>query len=29
MNKWMIGWMDGWIDVKAVLRLSYSNEKLI
>jgi hypothetical protein len=24
---WMDGWMDGWIEVKAVLRIAYSNQK--
>jgi hypothetical protein len=26
---WMGGWMDGWMGVKAVLRIAYSNQKLI
>jgi hypothetical protein len=25
---WMDGWMDGWMEVKAVLRIAYSNQKL-
>ena len=25
---WMDGWVDGWMDVKAVLRIAYSNQKL-
>jgi hypothetical protein len=24
---WMDGWMDGWMEVKAVLRIAYSNQK--
>jgi hypothetical protein len=24
----MGGWMDGWMEVKAVLRIAYSNQKL-
>jgi hypothetical protein len=24
----MDGWMDGWVEVKAVLRIAYSNQKL-
>jgi hypothetical protein len=23
------GWMDGWVGVKAVLRIAYSNQKVI
>ena len=25
---WMGGWMYGWMEVKAVLRIAYSNQKL-
>jgi hypothetical protein len=25
---WMGGWMDGWMEVKAVLRIAYSNQKI-
>jgi hypothetical protein len=31
MDGWMDGWMewmDGWFDVKAVLRIGYSNQKM-
>ena len=24
---WMDGWVNGWMDVKAVLRIAYSNQK--
>jgi hypothetical protein len=24
---WVVGWMGGWMDVKAVLRIAYSNQK--
>ena len=24
---WMGGWMGGWVEVKAVLRIAYSNQK--
>jgi hypothetical protein len=27
MGGWMDGWMDGWMEVKAVLRIAYSNQK--
>ncbi len=27
MCGWMDGWMDGWMEVKAVLRIAYSNKK--
>jgi hypothetical protein len=23
------GWVDGWVEVKAVLRIAYSNQKLV
>jgi hypothetical protein len=26
---WMGGWVDGWVEVKAVLRIAYSNQKII
>jgi hypothetical protein len=29
MDGWVDGWMDGWVGVKAVLRIAYSNQKLI
>jgi hypothetical protein len=29
LDEWMDGWMDGWVEVKAVLRIAYSNQKLI
>jgi hypothetical protein len=25
MDGWMDGWMEGWMEVKAVLRIAYSN----
>jgi hypothetical protein len=25
---WVGGWMGGWVEVKAVLRIAYSNKKL-
>jgi hypothetical protein len=27
MDGWVGGWVGGWIEVKAVLRIAYSNEK--
>jgi hypothetical protein len=27
VDGWVGGWMDGWIEVKAVLRIAYSNQK--
>jgi hypothetical protein len=24
---WVGGWVDGWVEVKAVLRIAYSNQK--
>jgi hypothetical protein len=27
MDGWVGGWMDGWMEVKAVLRIAYSNQK--
>ena len=27
MGGWMGGWVGGWMDVKAVLRIAYSNQK--
>ena len=27
MGGWMDGWMGGWMDVKAGLRIAYSNQK--
>jgi hypothetical protein len=27
MNGWVDGWVDGWMEVKAVLRIAYSNKK--
>ena len=27
MDGWMGGWVGGWMDVKAVLRIAYSNQK--
>ena len=27
MGGWMEGWMEGWVDLKAVLRIAYSNQK--
>jgi hypothetical protein len=29
MDGWMDGWVDGWMEVKAVLRIAYSNQKLV
>jgi len=29
VDGWMDGWVDGWMDVKAGLRIAYSNQKLI
>jgi hypothetical protein len=28
MGGWVDGWMGGWIEVKAILRIAYSNKKL-
>ena len=28
LDGWMDGWMGGWMDVKAVLRIAYSNKKI-
>jgi hypothetical protein len=28
MDGWMGGWVDGWVEVKAFLRIAYSNQKL-
>jgi hypothetical protein len=27
LDGWVDGWMDGWMEVKAVLRIAYSNQK--
>jgi hypothetical protein len=27
LDGWMDGWMGGWVEVKAVLRIAYSNQK--
>jgi hypothetical protein len=27
LGGWVGGWMDGWMEVKAVLRIVYSNQK--
>ena len=27
MDGWVDGWMDGWVEVKAGLRIAYSNQK--
>jgi hypothetical protein len=27
MGGWVDGWMGGWMEVKAVLRIAYSNQK--
>ena len=27
MDGWVGGWMDGWMEVKAGLRIAYSNQK--
>jgi hypothetical protein len=27
MDGWVGGWVDGWVEVKAVLRIAYSNQK--
>jgi hypothetical protein len=29
MGEWMDGWMDGWVELKAVLRIAYSNQQMI
>jgi hypothetical protein len=29
MDGWVDGWMDGWVGVEAVLRIAYSNQKII
>jgi hypothetical protein len=29
MDGWMDGWIDGWMEVKAVLRIAYSNQQII
>jgi hypothetical protein len=26
---WVGGWMGGWMEVKAVLRIAYSNQKMV
>jgi hypothetical protein len=26
VDGWMDGWMEGWVEVKAVLRIAYSNQ---
>ena len=28
MGGWMGGWVDGWMEVKAGLRIAYSNQKI-
>ena len=27
MDGWVDGWKDGWMEVKAILRIAYSNKK--
>ena len=27
-GRWLVGWMGGWMEVKAVLRIAFSNLKL-
>jgi hypothetical protein len=27
LDGWVDGWMGGWVEVKAVLRIAYSNQK--
>jgi hypothetical protein len=29
MDGWMDGWVGGWMEVKAVLRIAYSNQKAL
>jgi hypothetical protein len=29
MGGWMGGWVGGWMEVKAVLRIAYSNQKVV
>jgi hypothetical protein len=29
MDGWMDGWVGGWMGVKAILRIAYSNQKLL
>jgi hypothetical protein len=29
MDGWVGGWVDGWMGVKAVLRIAYSNQKIV
>ena len=29
MDGWMGGWMDGWVEVKALLRIAYSNRAVV
>jgi hypothetical protein len=29
LDGWMDGWMGGWMEVKAVLRIAFSNQKNI
>jgi hypothetical protein len=29
MDGWMGGWVGGWVEVKAVLRIAYSNQKYL
>jgi hypothetical protein len=28
LDRWVDGWVDEWMEVKAVLRIAYSNQKL-
>jgi hypothetical protein len=29
MDGWVDGWVGGWVGVKAILRIAYSNQKII
>jgi hypothetical protein len=29
MDGWMDGWMDEWMEVKAILRIAYSNQQML
>jgi hypothetical protein len=29
MGGWMDGWAGGWMEVKAVLRIAYSNQQIV
>jgi hypothetical protein len=29
MDGWMVGWLGEWVEVKAVLRIAYSDQKWV